>query len=170
MPDDDTATNNPNGGLNYPLNGPGLYIMPIQRDSKNGNVAAFRIIMNSFDSIDNSIEIKNIPLNKWVNLIMRVTKQGQLDVYINGVLVKRLMLKSVPKQNYGDVYVSMNGGFSGNTSSLRYFESAIGTNQIQSIFNNGPNTKFVVGDMPSSDKNNNKYLSTRWYMKSTVDV
>jgi len=164
------ATNNPNGGLNHPLNGPGLYIMPRQDDSKNGNVAAFRIIMNSFDSIDNSIEIKNIPLNKWVCVIMRVTKQGQLDVYINGVLVKRLMLKSVPKQNYGDVYVSMNGGFSGNTSSLRYFESAIGTNQIQSIFNNGPNTKFITGDMPSSVKGPNKYLSTRWYMKSAVDV
>ena len=54
------ATSNPNGGLNHPLNGPGLYIMPVQRDAKNGNVAAFRIIMNSFDSIDNSIDIKNI--------------------------------------------------------------------------------------------------------------
>ena len=164
------ATSNPNGGLNHPLNGPGLYIMPVQTDSKNGNVAAFRIILNSFDSIDNSIDIKNIPLNKWVCVIIRVTKQGQLDVYINGVLVKRLMLKSVPKQNYGDVYVSMNGGFSGNTSNLRYFESAIGTNKIQSIFSKGPNTKMVVGDMPSSVRGPNKYLSTRWYMKSAVDV
>jgi len=164
------ATSNPNGGLNHPLNGPGLYIMPVQRDAKNGNVAAFRIILNSFDSIDNSVDIKNIPLNKWVNVIMRVTKQGQLDVYINGVLVKRLMLKSVPKQNYGDVYVSMNGGFSGNTSCLRYFESAIGTNQIQSIFSKGPSTNMVIGDMPSSNKSSNKYLSTRWYMKSAVDV
>ena len=164
------VTTNPNGGLNYPLNGPGLYIMPVQTDSARGNVAAFRIIMNSFDSIDNSIEIKNIPLNKWVCVIMRVTKQGQLDVYINAVLVKRLMLKSVPRQNYGDVYLSMNGGFSGNTSSLRYFESAIGTNQIQSIFSKGPNTNFLTGDMPSSVKGPNKYLSTRWYMKSSVDV
>lgn len=165
-----TGSSNVNSGINQPLNGPGLYIMPRQDDDKNGNVAALRIIMNTFDNIDNSVEIKNIPLHKWVNVIMRVTKQGQLDVYINGVLVKRLMLKSVPKQNYGDVYVSLNNGFDGNTASLRYFENAIGTTQIQSIFNSGPNTSFVTGDMPSSDKGNNKYLSTRWYMKSSVDI
>ena len=164
------ATSNSKAGLNAPLNGPGLYIMPVQKDAKNGNVAALRIIMNTFGQIDNNIDIKNIPLNKWVNVIMRVTKQGQLDVYINGVLVKRLMLNSVPKQNYGDIFVSLNGGFAGNTSSLRYFEKAIGTNQVQSIFNKGPDTKMVVGNMPSTEKVTNKYLATRWYMKSAVDV
>jgi len=170
VPGSFNATSNPTGGLNQPLNGPGLYIMPVQKDAVNGNVAALRIIMNTFDNIDNKLDIKNIPLNKWVNVIMRVTKQGQLDVYINSVLAKRLMLKSVPKQNYGDVYVSLNGGFSGNTASLRYFESAIGTNQIQNIFADGPNTKMVVASMKSSEKGENKYLSTRWFMKTAVDV
>lgn len=164
------GNDNIRSGINSPLNGPGLYITPRQDDAKNGNVAGLKIIMNTFDQIDNEILIKNIPLHKWVCVIMRVTKQGQLDVYINGSLVKRLMLKSVPKQNYGDVYVSMNGGFDGNTSSLRYFEKAIGTNQIQSIFNSGPNTNFVVGNMPSSKTDKNKYLSTRWFMKSAVDI
>ena len=165
-----TGSSNPNSGLNQPLNGPGLYIMPRQDDAKNGNVAGLRIIMNTFNSIDNSVEIKNIPLHKWVCVIMRVTKQGQLDVYINGALVKRLMLNSVPKQNYGDVYVSLNNGFDGNTASLRYFEKAIGTNQIQSIFDKGPNTSFVTGNLGSAKKSKNKYLSTRWYMKTAVDV
>ena len=165
-----TDFTNSNSGINYPLNGPGLYITPRRDDPNNGNVAGLRIIMNTFKHIDNEVEVKNIPLHKWVNVIMRVTKQGQLDVYINGVLVKRLMLNSVPKQNYGDVYVSLNNGFDGNTASLRYFEKAIGTNQIQSIFNSGPNTSFMTGNMPSSKKGKNKYLSTRWYMKSAVDV
>lgn len=170
VPGSFNAESNPTGGLNTPLNGPGLYIMPRQDDAVNGNVAGLRIIMNTFDQIDNNIDIKNIPLHKWVNVIMRVTKQGQLDVYINGALVKRLMLKSVPRQNYGDVFVSLNGGFDGNTASLRYFEKAIGTNQVQSIFEQGPNTKFVVGNMPSSKKDKNQYLSTRWYMKTAVDI
>ena len=165
-----SVASNPNAGLNKPLNGPGLYIMPRQDSATNGNVAALRIIMNTFNKVDNNIDIKNIPLHKWVNVIMRVTKQGQLDVYVNGALVKRLILNSVPRQNYGDVYVSLNGGFSGNTASLRYFEKAIGTSQVQSIFNQGPNTNFVVGNMPSSKKYTNKYLSTRWYMKSAIDV
>jgi hypothetical protein len=164
------GNNNIVEGVNMPLNGPGLYIMPRQDDEKNGNVAALRIMMNTFGKINNNIDIKNIPLNKWVNVIMRVTKQGQLDVYINGVLVKRLMLESVPKQNYGDVYVSLNGGFLGNTASLRYFEKAIGTNQVQNIFKKGPNTKFVSANLSSMQNYTNKYLSTRWYMKTAVDV
>ena len=165
-----SVANTPTAGLNSPLNGPGLYIMPRQDDAKNGNVAALRIVMNTFGSIDNNIDIKNIPLHKWVCVIMRVTKQGQLDVYINGALVKRLMLGSVPKQNYGDVYVSLNGGFAGNTSNLRYFEKAIGTSKIQSIFKSGPNTKMVTANLPSTKKGTNTYLSNRWYMKTAVDI
>jgi hypothetical protein len=79
------------------------------------------------------------------------------------------MLSGITRQNYGDVFVSMNGGFTGNTSDLRYFEKAIGTNKIQSIVNNGPNRKLVVGTMDVKDTTN-KYLSTRWYLNSTMDV
>ena len=157
-------------GTNFPLNGPGLYITPRLDDDKKGNVAGFKIIMNTFNTIDDEIIVKDIPLNKWVNVIIRVTKQGQLDVYINGTLVKRLMLGSVPRQNYGDVYVSLNGGFPGNTSSLRYFEKAIGTNDIQSIMDKGPNQTFVVTSSSPSKRDTNKYLSTRWYMQTATDV
>jgi hypothetical protein len=156
-------------GINYPINGPGLYITPRRDSATKGNVAAFKIIMNSFDNINEEIEIKNIPLNKWVCVIIRVTKQNQLDVYINGSLVKRHMLKGVPRQNYGDVYVSMNGGFSGNTASLRYFEKAIGTNQIQSIVDKGPNKTFIAGSLDKKH-DTNKYLSTRWYLNSATDI
>jgi len=147
-------------GLNYPNNGPGLYITP--------DTNALEIIMNSYDEINEKIQINDLPLHKWVNVIIRVTKQKQLDVYINGTLTKRHMLSSVPKQNYGDVYLSMNGGFSGNTSELRYFEKALGTNKIQSIVDNGPKRKFIVGNL-DSDEETEKYLSTRWYMRSATD-
>ena len=155
-------------GTNFPLNGPGLYITPPINDDKKGNVAGLKIIMNTFNSIDQDIVIPGIPLNKWVNVIIRVTKQGQLDVYISGSLVKRLMLDSVPRQNYGDVCVSLNGGFPGNTSSLRYFEKAIGTNQIQSILDDGPNQK-LVSSATLDTGSTNKYLSTRWYLKTATE-
>lgn len=156
-------------GINFPNNSPGLYITPINLDSVNGNTAGLLINMNSFTKIDERIEIKNIPLNKWVNVIIRVTKQKQLDVYISGTLVKRHILNGVPKQNYGDVYVSMNGGFSGNTSELRYFEKAISTSKIQSIVNKGPNKKFVA-DMNIGKDDTNKYLSTQWFLQTAQDV
>lgn len=156
-------------GINYPNNSPGLYITPRLDGQGKGDMAGLKIIMNSFEKINEEIIVKDLPLHKWVNIIIRVTKQSQLDVYINGTLVKRHILAGVPKQNYGDVYVSMNGGFDGNTSDLRYFEEAIGTNKIQSIVNKGPNTNHVAGNLGVGG-GDNKYLSTRWYMKSSTDV
>jgi hypothetical protein len=155
-------------GINFPNNSPGLYITPLMVDAKNGNTAGLLIKMNSFNQIDEDVTINGIPLNKWVNIIIRVTKQNQLDVYISGTLVKRHMLAGVPKQNYGDVYASLNGGFSGNTSELRYFDKAIGTSQIQSIVNKGPNTNLISG--ASMNKVTNKYISTRWYLQTAQNV
>jgi hypothetical protein len=156
-------------GINYPNNSPGLYITPLITDAVNGNTAGLLIKMNSFNQIDEDITITDIPLNKWLNIIIRVTKQNQLDVYINGTLVKRHMLAGVPKQNYGDVYASLNGGFSGNTSDLRYFEEAISTSKIQAIVNAGPSTKLVSGSSIGG-KDTNKYISTRWYLQTAQTV
>uniref|UniRef100_A0A6C0IJG8 Lectin/glucanase superfamily protein n=1 Tax=viral metagenome TaxID=1070528 RepID=A0A6C0IJG8_9ZZZZ len=146
-------------GMNYPNNGPGLYIAP-----HTNNLV---VVMSTFDEPKEEVIVKDLPLNKWVNVIMRVSKQNQLDVYVNGVLAKRHMLKSVPKQNYGDVFVSMNGGFSGFTSDLRYFSSALGTSHIQSIVDKGPNEKMLDGSDMSKSKP--QYLSARWYFNRSED-
>jgi hypothetical protein len=149
-------------GMNYPNNGPGLYITPNENN--------LLVVMNTFDKIQEDITVKDLPLNKWVHVVMRVSKQHQLDVYINGSLAKRHQLSSVPKQNYGDVYVSMNGGFSGYTSSLRYFSEALGTNQIRSLLYDGPNLK-VVGDESLNPKDvAPQYLSSRWYFRGADDT
>jgi len=79
------------------------------------------------------------------------------------------MLAGVPKQNYGDVYASLNGGFSGNTSDLRYFETALSTSKIQAIVNKGPNTKLITGKSVSNS-DTNKYISTRWYLQTAQSV
>ena len=123
--------------------------------------------MSTFEEVKEEVVVKDLPMNKWVNVIIRVSKQNQLDVYINGVLAKRHILKGVPKQNYGDVFASMNGGFSGYTSALQYFNSALGTSQIQSIVDKGPNEKMLNGN----DKNESKpqYLSSRWYFNRSED-
>lgn len=117
---------------------------------------------NTFNNHSEEIRIKDIPLNKWVNVIIRINKQKQLDVYINGTLVKRHILTSIPKQNYGDVYTSLNGGFSGKISSLRYFSESIGTYKIQSIVEAGPNLKSIGTNISHSKP---RYLSTRWFFK-----
>lgn len=144
-------------GLNFPNNGPGLYIAPHTND--------LVVVMNTFETINEEIVIKDIPIRKWINVIIRLNKQHQLDIFINGRLARRHILRDVPKQNYGDVYVSMNGGFSGYTSSLRYFAYSLGLNEIQSIVFAGPNMKMLESDnMKDSIP---QYLSLRWFFSDS---
>ena len=138
-------------GMNQPNNAPGLYIAP--------NTNALVVVMNTFNDIEERVTIDDIPLNKWVCVQIRV-ENHQLDTYINGKLTKRLIMKGVPKQNYGNVYVGMNGGFSGYLSNLRYFNYGLGTSEIQNIVDNGPDLTMKSGDMTESMP---KYLSLRWF-------
>lgn len=146
-------------GMNEPNNAPGLYIAPYTNN--------LVVVMNTFNEINEEIIIEDIPINKWVNVIIRISYQNRLDVYINGRLARRYILNSVPKQNYGDVFVAMNGGFSGYVSELRYFSTAIGTNEIQRIVSNGPNMKSIGDDLTSSKP---RYLSLRWFFTGSNDM
>ena len=145
-------------GIAKPNNAPGLYISPDYRE--------LVVIMNTFDNMREKIIIDNIPIQKWVNVIIRVN-QRQLDVFINGTMTRSKTLTSIPRQNYDNVYVGLNGGFSGNVSSLRYFSRAIGTLEIQDLINKGPNLT------PISDsymKSMPYYLSFRWFFPQQINV
>ena len=144
-------------GLNQPNNGPGLYLTP--------NINDLLIKMSTFENANEDVLVKDVPLNKWVNVIIRVI-QHQVDVYVNGSMVKRHILKGVPKQNYGDVFVTMNGGFSGYLSELRYFNYGLGTNHIERIVSNGPNLNMVSSKSSTGEPH---YLSTRWYLNNSVN-
>ena len=145
-------------GLINPNNAPGLYIAP------NSNTLV--VMMNTFNVINEEILIPDIPLNKWVNVIIRC-ENTTLDVYINGTITRSINLIGVPKQNYGDVYVAMNGGFSGNISNLWYYNYALGTSKIQDIASDGPNTT-MIGNNGMSDKAFD-YLSLRWFFYGAGD-
>lgn len=148
-----TSSDNKPAGMVFPNNAPGLYLGP----NKNTLV----VVMNTFENIAEEITIDNIPVKKWVNVIIRCNG-NILDVFVNGTLTRRHILKSVPKQNFGDVYLSMNGGFDGYTSSLRYFDHAIGTNKIQEIIKSGPSLKMKSESM-SEFQSKPQYLALRWY-------
>jgi hypothetical protein len=148
-------------GMNHPNNAPGLYIAP--------DTNALIVIMNTFENINEEVIVPDIPLNKWLNVIIRVDEQHKLDIYINGMMIRRHIMKSVPRQNYGDVFVSMNGGFSGYTSCLRYFNSAIGVNQIQSIVDKGPSLN-MLGNTSMSSNASSRYLSLKWFFAGNNDM
>jgi len=140
-------------------NAPGVYLGPT-----NNNL---HIIMDTVSPNDTNtiIDISNIPLRKWFHTAIRMQNKI-LDVYINGVIAKRLLLNNVPKQNYNDVNICQNGGFSGNLSNLRYFSYALNVFDINNIVNSGPNLKVlkVAGSASAgSTMPNYTYLSDQWY-------
>jgi hypothetical protein len=106
------------------------------------------------------IVIDNMPINKWFNVVIRLTN-NDLDVYINGRLTKRkTYTDGVPNQNYDDVYICQNKGFNGYIADLKYYNSSIGTSEINSIVSSGPNTSINTSNL----KNNMPpYLSGNWY-------
>ena len=145
-------------GINFPNNAPGVYIAPNTND--------LVIFMNTFNVINEEIKVTNIPLNKWLNVIIRC-QNTTIDVYINGTITKSQELHGVPKQNYGNVYVGMNNGFSGYISNLWYYDYALGTTEIQNMVSKGPNTN-MVGNSSLSMKDPN-YLSLRWFFYGAND-
>ena len=100
----------------------------------------------------------DIPIHKWINLIIRLENRN-LDVYINGTIVARHELSSVPRQNTEKLYVNQGGGFSGLISALRYYNRAITTTEIQDIISSGPNmsSNQTLSIFPP-------YLSMRWFL------
>ena len=144
-------------GIMVPNNCPGLYL---NYDDPATNSMSLKVVMSTFGDRNTSVDVGNIPVNKWINVIIRV-ENTVLDVFINGDLAQRLPLKSVPFQNYGNVNVAIHGGFNGNLSSLRYYNTALGTRAIQNIVSDGPNLTVLgsSGGAPSTMD----YLSMRWF-------
>jgi len=146
-------------GLNSPNNAPGLYI--------DGKDNSFKIIMNTFKSINEEIKVPNIPRNKWLNVIIRC-QNTKLDVYVNGLIAQSYQLNSVPKQNYGNVHVAGNGGFPGFISNLSYYNYALSISEIQRLNNYGPNLKLTQAS-GKYEVTEPDYLSLRWYFGGAND-
>jgi hypothetical protein len=116
--------------------------------------------MNTFDNITEEVEINDIPMNKWINLAIRV-ENNKMDIYVNGTIVLRHIFKSIPKQNYGDVYVNMNHGFNGLLSDLWYHDYALSGTQIEQIVDAGPD--MTMDDNTSVFPN---YFSLNWFFEN----
>jgi len=135
-------------------NAPGLYL--------DSNINNLLIVMNTVSNTDinETITITDIPLKNWFHVAIRVQNMT-MDVYVNGTLSGRLNFVNVPKQNYNDVNVCQNGGFSGSLSNLRYFDYALNVFEINNIVNKGPKLSAATGTAPTVYNYN--YLSSLWY-------
>ena len=111
--------------------------------------------------IKEEIDISNVPLDKWICLVLRV-KNNVIDVYVNGVITNRHYPLGVVKQNTYNVYTGQNGGFDGYISRLKYDNKALSAVELQDIYKKGPKTDLIGNNIePEYTKISN--LSNKWY-------
>jgi hypothetical protein len=81
--------------------------------------------------------ISNIPIQKWVNLIVSVYGRT-MDLYIDGKLVKTCLLPGIAHvNNNADVYVTPSGGYNGWTSKFQYYPTPINPQDAWNIYTSG---------------------------------
>lgn len=166
----------------FPVLGPGVFV-----SSGQAGGTTLRIIMNTYDTWFNALDVSQIPLNKWFHLAI-VLRNSSLEAYVNGNLANKLSLKgTLPYQNYQPLILFPNvktnqsdfdnssgtttkkglppgenfyvsGKFSGYISSMNYFSYALTYSEIQNNLNIGPSSKF---DQQSMDKP--PYLIDTWW-------
>jgi hypothetical protein len=137
----------------FPLLSPGIFI--------KGDANTLRIYQNSTTSWNNFVEVPNIPVGKWFHLV--ITLKGKfMDVYVNGNISVREEFNSVPKLNFGNVYIlnpitfppnpntplqigdyKVDGAAVGMVSRVKYFAFAATYAQIDTLYREGP-SKTVV--------------------------
>ena len=133
----------------YPNRAPGVWIHP------NNN--ALRIYMNTYDDPLEFTDIDNIPVKKWFHISISLNHK-YLDIYFNGQLRKRKELTSLPRQNYGELWCCLFGGFEGYISKLQYHRKALDYTEIEDIVKAGP-SKDACGDTGEYPP----YLDDNWW-------
>jgi hypothetical protein len=165
-----------------PLMSPGVFI---RSDNTSNSTPTLRVVMNTYDSWYNTIDVEQIPFNKWFHLAI-VLRSSVIEVYINGNLANRMNFKgTLPYQNYQPLVVlptttylsseftprdtmkrgiapgdsmAVSGVFTGYISNLYYFSYALTYAEIQQMMQMGPSTKVKTAslDLPP-------YLIDTWW-------
>jgi len=91
----------------------------------------------------NMITIQNVPVKQWFHIAL-TAKDNTVEVYLNGLLSKTVVLPSRIAHNNGHIFIGSEGGFPGQLTQLRVFNHAISAKQIRSIYLTGPIPSVVV--------------------------
>lgn len=150
----------------WPLIGPGVFML--------GTTNTMRVVMNTQTSPFTYIDVTNIPVGKWVHVVLNCYKSG-LDIYVNGNLATRLPLKgTMPYQNFQSIVIfseannqvyyksqipslpkdiTFGGKMSGQLSSLKYARYALSINEINALMMQGPSKNVSISTIETPPYN-----------------
>lgn len=157
----------------FPLLAPGVYM----RSDTN----TLRVYMNTYKTWNNYVEVDNIPIGKWVHVVI-VVKNDSMELFINGNLSRKLPFEGfTPYQNFEDICCfsqrritlknsivpstdetgfDVFGALKGQLSRLNYFSYALCYAEIQQLMNEGPSSKV---DTTTINQNIPPYLDDTWW-------
>lgn len=81
-------------------------------------------------------KVENVPLQSWFSVSLTVF-QRNLDIYINGKLVKSCVLPGVPRPVAGDIQVGPEGGFSGAVCDVFSYARGLVPNDALAFYTQG---------------------------------
>jgi hypothetical protein len=92
---------------------------------------------SSSSAVVHTCNVANVPLQKWVNLIVSAYGRS-MDIYIDGKLVRTCVLPGVSKVDPdANVFVTPMGGFSGYTSTFQYWGDSCDPQKAWNIYKKG---------------------------------
>ena len=110
-------------------------------------------------------EVPNIPLQSWFSVSLTVFERN-LDVYLNGMLVKSCFMSGVPKPAVGDIQVTPEGGFSGIVCGLTTSNKMLNPSDALAFYSSD-NSCHTISDKPSAAINTTGY-SVKFGVYDTV--
>jgi hypothetical protein len=85
-------------------------------------------------------EVPNIPLQTWFSVSVTVFGRN-MDIYIDGKLVKSCFLSGVPKPAVGDIQLTPDGGFSGRMCNFYHYPKMLTPSDAMSFWQAGTTCK-----------------------------
>lgn len=102
-------------------------------------------------------KVKDVPLQTWFAVSMSVSGRN-VDIYLNGMLVRSCLLPGVPQAPIGDVGVLTNGGYSGNLAALNFYARPLTPTDASAFYHAGPPAAAVAQTTQTSTKPTNPYV------------
>lgn len=114
--------------------------------------------------------IYDVPINEWFFFTITLSNRG-LDGYMNGKLVRTIVLAGDPVISQGNILTNYFGGFSGSIQKLQYSTTAQTPEQIQQTYNCGRFTSlllywFKIDQCPKTDEPNASVVSDKCSIKN----
>ena len=83
-----------------------------------------------------TVTVENVPLQSWFAVSVTCF-QRNIDVYINGKLVRSAVLPGVPRPAVGDITIGSKGGFSGSVCTLKSIGNMLGPADAAAFYSAG---------------------------------